>query len=171
MALQECRTADDVWSTYGALQARIRERDRRALERQRAKEVKPPPVVVEIIEPEPEPSPIPVFVAPDLPKPKYPSNAMIFRAVIDRYGIPQKDLLCQRRQAPLVRARKVAYWLFKELTNHTYPRIGQIMGDRDHSTIVVGVQKVVALRDADPDFKAELDALADELRGACHAVD
>lgn len=39
-------------------------------------------------------------------------------------------------------ARQEAYWLLRRCTGLSCPRIGQIIGDRDHTTIMAGVRAV-----------------------------
>lgn len=57
------------------------------------------------------------------------------------YGIKVKDLKGPRRTKTLANARVLTYALLRRLTNLSYPEIG-ILLNRDHSTVVKGVQSV-----------------------------
>jgi Bacterial dnaA protein helix-turn-helix len=55
-------------------------------------------------------------------------------------GYSSKDILGKSRPNPLVRARFAAYWLVKEITDMSYPRIGMLF-KRDHSTVIYGAKE------------------------------
>jgi len=74
--------------------------------------------------------------------------AGIMRAVCEKFVISQIELCSARRQSHLVRPRHIAFWLCKELTLASFPEIGRLFGNRDHSTIIYGVNKIQAEVDA-----------------------
>ena len=49
------------------------------------------------------------------------------------------------RRRPLVLARQIAMYLFRELTELSYPDIAKEFGGRDHTTIIYGYDKIKAL--------------------------
>lgn len=63
-------------------------------------------------------------------------------AVSEHYGFMVSELVSHRRLGNLIRARHVAYYLSKNLTNRTLPEIGRHFEGRDHSTISHGVGRV-----------------------------
>lgn len=62
-------------------------------------------------------------------------------AVATKHGISFADLVSDRRQANLVRARQEAMWRLKRNTRLSLPQIGRILGNRDHSTILYGIRR------------------------------
>lgn len=64
----------------------------------------------------------------------------IVEATAELLDVPAAEILGRRRPAPLVRARFVVYWLgwFEGIS---YSELGRIL-DRDHSTILSGVQRM-----------------------------
>jgi chromosomal replication initiator protein len=46
------------------------------------------------------------------------------------------------RQRPLVTARQIAMYVFRELTDLSYPGIARIFGGRDHTTVIHAVEKI-----------------------------
>jgi chromosomal replication initiator protein len=46
------------------------------------------------------------------------------------------------RQRPLVTARQIAMYVFRELTDLSYPAIGRLFGGRDHTTVMHAVEKI-----------------------------
>ena len=49
------------------------------------------------------------------------------------------------RQRPLVTARQIAMYVFRELTELSYPGIARIFGGRDHTTVIHAVDKIQKL--------------------------
>ncbi len=89
----------------------------------------------------------------------------IMQVVAEHAGLRVADLKSERRSAALVRARHMAMWLAKELTQKSYPVIAAKFGGRDHTTVIHAVRKVDTMRTQDPAFAAELDMLVRKIRG------
>lgn len=79
--------------------------------------------------------------------------------------IPRAALLSPRRTYRIAQARFAIYWLARELTQMSSGAIGRALGDRDHSTVLVGIQRAEAQRARDADFRRETDALKVTLLG------
>lgn len=58
----------------------------------------------------------------------------IKQAVCEKFGITMNQLMANRRQRKLARARQVGMWLAYECTLASMPAIGQAFG-RDHTTV------------------------------------
>jgi chromosomal replication initiator protein len=69
----------------------------------------------------------------------------ILRLTAANYRVAVDDLRSKGRRQELVIARQVAMYLTREMTNHSYPEIGQFFGGRDHSTVMYAVQKIAEL--------------------------
>jgi chromosomal replication initiator protein len=71
------------------------------------------------------------------------------RQIIDRsaahFGFSVEELCGPSRRRPLVIARQIAMYLFRELTDYSYPAIGREFGDRDHTTVIHAVDKISSL--------------------------
>jgi chromosomal replication initiator protein len=65
----------------------------------------------------------------------------ILNAVSSVYAIGKMDLVSFRRFPHLVEARDAFYWCARTMTPRSYPEIGQFFGNRDHSTVLTGVQR------------------------------
>lgn len=65
----------------------------------------------------------------------------IARAVAKAHGVSFNDLVSHRREHHLVRARQHAMWELAQHTKLSYPQIGRILGDRDHSTVIHGIKR------------------------------
>ena len=72
-----------------------------------------------------------------------PLNSII-QAVRLVTGIRLVDFVSPRRQPQFCDARAVYYHLARTLTPRSFPEIGRRCGNRDHSTVVHGFNKVAA---------------------------
>lgn len=66
----------------------------------------------------------------------------IIAATCEYFSISAEDLTGSSRVAALVRARQIAMYLCRELTDLSLPKIGGRFGGRDHSTVMHSVRKI-----------------------------
>ncbi|MEX2626786.1 MAG: chromosomal replication initiator protein DnaA [Ilumatobacteraceae bacterium] len=57
-------------------------------------------------------------------------------------GFDVEALRGKSRQRPLVTARQIAMYLFRDLTDLSYPSIARLFGGRDHTTVIHAVDKI-----------------------------
>ncbi|MCB0999908.1 MAG: chromosomal replication initiator protein DnaA [Acidimicrobiales bacterium] len=60
-------------------------------------------------------------------------------------GFSVEALRSKSRQRPLVTARQTAMYVFRELTDLSYPSIARLFGGRDHTTVIHAVEKIQRL--------------------------
>ncbi|HVQ57496.1 MAG TPA: chromosomal replication initiator protein DnaA [Solirubrobacterales bacterium] len=82
----------------------------------------------------------------------------------ERFGISRAELVGTSRAATPLRARQVAIFLTRELTDLSLPEIGRLYGGRDHSTVLNSLRRVETGIGQDPEFSQRVD----ELRTAIH---
>ncbi len=88
----------------------------------------------------------------------------IQQRVADAYQISREELVGASRSATNVRARGVAIFLTRELTDLSLPQIGRLYGGRDHSTIINSLRRIEAGVAEDSGFAGRVA----ELRAAVH---
>ena len=69
---------------------------------------------------------------------------VILEATSKMFGIPIEEIIGKKRQRPLVTARQVAMYVFRDLTDLSYPAIAREFGGRDHTTVIHAVEKISA---------------------------
>ena len=74
------------------------------------------------------------MITPDAPT-KITSE-YIATVVADHFNITVAELKAKGRKEPVATARHITVYLCRKMTNDTQTKIGQFLGDRDHSTIV-----------------------------------
>ena len=88
----------------------------------------------------------------------------IQQRVAEGFGISRAELVGSSRAATPLRARQVAIFLTRELTDLSLPQIGRLYGGRDHSTVLNSLRRVeVGLAD-----DADLAERIQDLRGTIH---
>jgi chromosomal replication initiator protein len=61
------------------------------------------------------------------------------------FTMPVEALCGKSRQRPLVIARQIGMYVFRDLTDLSYPAIARVFGGRDHTTVIHAVDKVQRL--------------------------
>ncbi|HEV7770783.1 MAG TPA: chromosomal replication initiator protein DnaA [Solirubrobacterales bacterium] len=108
------------------------------------------------------------LIAEVIPGTSRPSRATsveeIQQRVAETFGISRAELVGSSRAATPLRARQIAIFLTRELTDLSLPQIGRLYGGRDHSTVLNSLRRVEAGIEHDP----ELAERVRELRSAIH---
>ena len=78
-------------------------------------------------------------------QPRRITPQVILDATSETFGFSVEELCGPNRRRPLVTARQVSMYVFRELTDFSYPAIGREFGGRDHSTVMHAVEKIANL--------------------------
>jgi len=89
----------------------------------------------------------------------------IQKSVADFFNIKVADMYSKRRPANIAMPRQIAMYLAKELTQKSFPEIGDLFGGRDHTTVLHAVKKVSELRNRNSELNHQLHILEQQLRG------
>jgi chromosomal replication initiator protein len=95
--------------------------------------------------------------------PKTLTPKQILDAVMRFFHVNERDLLGHRRSQDLVRPRQIAMYLARKETQASLPEIGQILGGRDHTTILYGIQKIEGQLEQDSTLRREIIAIQEQL--------
>jgi chromosomal replication initiator protein len=88
----------------------------------------------------------------------------ILAATAAAFAVTIPELESPSRRQPLARARQVAMYLCRQLTDLSLPRIGTLFGGRDHTTVLHGVNTVHRLIQTDKALFDSVTALLQSLR-------
>ena len=86
----------------------------------------------------------------------------LIKKVAEFYQVTEADMLSQRRNREVAKARQVAMFLIREMTQLSTTRIGELFGGRDHSTVMYACDKVGELADSDPKMADDLSKLREK---------
>jgi chromosomal replication initiator protein len=81
-------------------------------------------------------------------------------------GFSVEALRGKSRQRPLVTARQTAMYVFRELTDLSYPAIARLFGGRDHTTVIHAVDKIQRLMSERRQVYDQVTDLVQRLRKA-----
>lgn len=88
----------------------------------------------------------------------------IQRGVVAEYRpVTMFDLRSQRRTAKIVRARQVGMFLCREMTSLSLPEIGRRFGGRDHTTVLHGCRKILALMETNPALAERVNRIKENM--------
>ncbi len=77
--------------------------------------------------------------------PKHRTDEELLAEIARLLGFGVDALRGKSRQRPLVAARQEAMYVFRELTDLSYPAIARLFGGRDHTTVIHAVEKIQRL--------------------------
>ena len=88
-----------------------------------------------------------------------PDVATIIKVVADVMQVKPADILGDRRQQNVARARQVAMYLTRKITALSYPVIGEKFGGKDHSTVINAEQRIEQLMGEEPNLAKTVESL------------
>ncbi len=83
----------------------------------------------------------------------------ITSAVARTLGVKSSEMRSGSRRQHIVRARSLAMWLSRKLTDSSLSNIGDAFGGRDHSTVLHAIRKMESTFDEDADLRRAADQI------------
>ena len=80
------------------------------------------------------------LISPNEPRQITPRR--ILDSTSEMFGFTVDELAGKSRSRPLVTARQISMYVFRELTDFSYPAIAREFGGRDHTTVIHAVEKI-----------------------------
>jgi chromosomal replication initiator protein len=87
----------------------------------------------------------------------------IISAVAERFRLEPEQLIGRDRSKAVALARQVAMYLIREETSNSLPKIGDLLGGRDHSTILYGCEKIGAQLETNDTLRRDVMAIREQL--------
>lgn len=88
----------------------------------------------------------------------------IQKTVADYYKIKVAEMYSKKRSRNFSRPRQIAMSLSRELTNHSFPEIGEAFGGRHHTTVMHACEEIEQLRQNDPHLGRDIAFLVQVIR-------
>jgi chromosomal replication initiator protein len=92
-------------------------------------------------------------------RPKQITIPHIKQVVADYYNIRMQDFEVRNRSRSVAFPRQIAMYLSRELTDSSLPKIGEVFGGRDHTTVLHACEKIAEDIKNDPAFAATIEML------------
>jgi|Cruoilmetagenom7_1024161.scaffolds.fasta_scaffold00114_57 hypothetical protein len=91
-----------------------------------------------------------------------PTISEISRIVENYRKISLDQIQSAARSRDIVDARFIAIWAMRYVCGHSLTYIGEQLGNRDHTSVLNGVNRIVAIRAGDVGKRHEIDNICDE---------
>lgn len=97
--------------------------------------------------------------------PKTIDHHFIRELICNYFDVTEKELDSPKRTKKIAYPRQVAMYLIREYTDLSLPKIGEIFGNRDHSTVVHACDKLTREVEENSDTKELIDQLKERMIG------
>jgi chromosomal replication initiator protein len=97
-------------------------------------------------------------------RPRIITPELIMDETAKMFGFTVEDLCGRSRRRPLVTARQIGMYVFRELTEFSYPKIAEEFGGRDHTTVIHAVEKIKGQMTERHDVLARVNELMGRIR-------
>ena len=87
----------------------------------------------------------------------------ILTAVGDVFDLSVEELKGNSRRREISLARQVGMYLMRQHTDLSLPKIGEVFGGKDHTTVLYSCDKIAQLRNTDPNLSQTLRQLGDRI--------
>ncbi|WP_113672971.1 chromosomal replication initiator protein DnaA [Vallitalea guaymasensis] len=89
----------------------------------------------------------------------------ILEIVAEHYNLNPADIVSKKRPREIAYPRQIVMYLSRTLTDLSLPKIGQILGKRDHTTIIHGYEKISKDIQKDSALKNTIEILTKKITG------
>ncbi len=91
------------------------------------------------------------------------SPQRILQIIADYFQVSLEDLKGSSRRREISSARQVGMYLMRQHTNLSLPKIGEVFGGKDHTTVMYSCEKVAQQQEKNPEFNQTLRYLSDRV--------
>ena len=89
----------------------------------------------------------------------------VVRTVAEAFGVAVDRMIGRDRSRQVAMPRQIAMYLMREEGNMSLPQIGEVLGGRDHTTVMYGCDKVADLLERDDRLRRQLVEIREQLYG------
>lgn len=91
---------------------------------------------------------------------------LIQQVVARHFNLDVKDMKSKKRTNAVALPRQVAMYLARDLTDYSFPAIGEAFGGRDHATVIHAYQKIKLEMNKNPFFNATINKIIKDINGS-----
>lgn len=84
----------------------------------------------------------PLGVTSPFRDPRFPRIRDVIRATVETTRISYNEIIADRRTAKVVRARHMGMYVAYQICPASLPKVGDVFGGRDHTTVLHAVNKI-----------------------------
>jgi len=91
------------------------------------------------------------------------SPETVLMVVAEHFGVAIEDMKGSSRRREISVARQVGMYLMRQHTNLSLPKIGEVFGGKDHTTVLYSYEKITQLKETDVEMARTLRQLSDRI--------
>lgn len=88
---------------------------------------------------------------------------IVLKAVAQYLGVSEYDITSKNRTEEIIYARRLIMYICRTYLNTSYAEIGELLGKRDHVTILHGISKTQELLETKPEVQQSINSILAEL--------
>lgn len=98
------------------------------------------------------------------PPPKHITIRLIQEEVARHFDLRIEEFKAKKRTRAVAYPRQIAMFIARELTDASFPKIGEEFGGRDHTTVMHAVEKIVTDKTRDPILNQTIETLKKQIQ-------
>lgn len=91
------------------------------------------------------------------------SPETVMLVVSEDFGVSVEDMKGSSRRREISVARQVGMYLMRQHTSLSLPKIGEVFGGKDHTTVLYSCEKITERKETDPELARRLRQLSDRI--------
>ena len=91
------------------------------------------------------------------------SPEVVIAIVAEEFDVSVEDLKGNSRRREISLARQIGMYLMRQHTGLSLPKVGEVFGGKDHTTVLYSCDKISQLRNTDPNLSQNLRQLSDRI--------
>lgn len=91
------------------------------------------------------------------------SPETVIKVVAEMFDVSVDELKSSSRRREISQARQVGMYLMRRYTDLSLPKIGEVFGGKDHTTVMYSCEKVAQMKETDTNLAQTLKQLGDRL--------
>jgi chromosomal replication initiator protein len=91
------------------------------------------------------------------------SPETVITAIAETFKVSIEDLKSNSRRREISVARQIGMYLMRQHTDLSLPKVGEVFGGKDHTTVMYSCEKIAQLKNSDPEMARTLRQLSDRI--------
>ncbi len=91
------------------------------------------------------------------------SPESVIKAVSEMFNVSIEDLKSSSRRREISVARQIGMFLMRQHTDLSLPKVGEVFGGKDHTTVMYSCEKISQLKETDVELARSLRQLSDRI--------